>query len=292
MEVQLKYRGRMISGQDVAFIQALIDKHPEASRRRLSAMRCEHWGWVQPNGQLRDRLWRSMMLELHRAGHIELPPVRCRPPNNVTARQRPKAVAVDSTPLRTTLAALQPLAIRQVRATKEEPLFGALVEAYHYLGYTQPVGEHLKYLVWAKERPIACLSWSSAPRHLGPRDRFIGWSAEARRQNIRFLAYNCRFLVLPWVAVPNLASHLLGRMAKRLPADWERIYGHPVYYLETFVEPGRFRGTCYRAANWISLGLTLGLGKDARSKRANRPRKEILGYPLDRRFRPLLCELA
>ena len=124
------------------------------------------------------------------------------------------------------------------------------------------------------------------------RGRMISAQAEARRQNIRFLAYNCRFLVLPWVAVPNLASHLLGRMAKRLPADWERIYGHPVYYLETFVEPGRFRGTCYRAANWISLGLTLGLGKDARSKKPNRPRKEILGYPLDPRFRPLLCELA
>ncbi len=292
MEVKLKYRGRLISAQDVAFIQALIDKHPEASRRRLSAMLCEHWGWVQPNGQLRDMVCRSMMLELHRAGHIELPPVRCRPPNNVAARHRPKAVAVDSTPLRTTLAALQPLTIRQVRATKEEPLFGALVEAHHYLGYTQPVGEHLKYLVWANDRPIACLTWSSAPRHLGPRDRFIGWSAEARRQNIRFLAYNCRFLVLPWVAVPNLASHLLGRMAKRLPADWERIYGHSVYYLETFVDPGRFRGTCYRAANWISLGLTLGLGKDARSKRPNRPRKEILGYPLDPRFRPLLCELT
>ena len=287
----MKYRGRLISAQDVAFIQALIDKHPEASRRRLSAMLCEHWGWVQPNGQLRDMVCRSMMLELHRAGHIELPPVRCRPPNNVAARQRPKAVAVDSTPLRTTLAALQPLTIRQVRATKEEPLFGALVEAHHYLGYTQPVGEHLKYLVWAQDRPIACLAWSSAPRHLGPRDRFIGWSAEARRQNIRFLAYNCRFLVLPWVAVPHLASHLLGRMAKRLPADWERIYGHSLYYLETSVDPGRFRGTCYRAANWISLGLTLGLGKDARSKRANRPRKEILGYPLDRRLRTLRCEL-
>jgi len=292
MEMKLKYRGRVINGQEVEFIQALIDEHPEASRRRLSAMLCEHWDWVQPNGQLRDMVCRSMMLELHRAGHIELPPVRCRPPNNVIAHHRPKAVAVGTEPLRTTLAQLQPLEIRQVRATKEEPLFGALVEAHHYLGYTQPVGEHLKYLVWAKDRPIACLAWSSAPRHLGPRDRFIGWSVEARRQNIRFLAYNTRFLILPWVKVPNLASHLLGSMAKRLPADWERIYGHPVYYLETFIDPGRFRGTCYRAANWNCLGLTLGLGKDARSKKPNRSRKEILGYPLNPRFRPLLCELA
>jgi hypothetical protein len=291
MDIKLTYRGRVIHAQEVAFIQALIDAHPEASRRALSKKLCQAWDWRQPNGQLRDMVCRSMMLELHRAGHIELPPVRCRPPNNVVERQRPAAMAVDCRPLRTTLSALQPLAIRQVRGTPEESLFHALVEAYHYLGYTQPVGEHLKYLVFAQDRPIACLAWSSAPRHLGPRDRFIGWSAEARRRNIRYLAYNARFLILPWIAVPNLASHLLGTLAKQLPADWERIYGHPVYYLETFVDPGRFRGTCYRAANWIDLGLTTGRGKDAPSKKPNRARKAILGHPLSRQFRPLLCGL-
>jgi hypothetical protein len=289
MEVKLSYRGRVIHPQDIAFIQALIDAHPGMSRRALSKELCERWDWRQPNGQLRDMVCRSLMLELHRAEHIELPPVRFRVPNNVVARRKPAAMAVDSNPLRTTLSRLRPLEIRQVRATKEEPLFNALLEAHHYLGYTQPVGEQLKYLVWAQNRPIACLAWSSAPRHLGPRDRFIGWSAEARRRNIRFLAYNSRFLVLPWVEVPNLASHLLGTMAKVLAADWERLYGHPVYYLESFVDPGRFRGTCYRAANWVNLGLTTGRGKDARSKKPNRPRKEILGYPLTRRFRPLLC---
>ncbi len=292
MEVKLKYRGRVIRTQEVAFIQALIDEHPEASRRELSSILCQAWNWRQPNGQLRDMVCRGMMLELHRGGHIELPPVRCRPPNNVVERRKPAAIAVDSRPLRTVLSELQPLKIRQVRGTPEEALFNALVEAHHYLGYTQPVGEHLKYLVCSKDRPIACLAWSSAPRHLGPRDRFIGWSAEARRRNIRFLAYNCRFLILPWVEVPNLASHLLGSLARMLPADWERIYGHPVYYLETFVDPGRFRGTCYRAANWIRLGLTTGRGKDARSKKPNRPRKEILGYPLSRCFRRLLSQVA
>lgn len=291
MDVKLTYRGRVIGTQDIVFIQALIDEHPEASRRALSKKLCQAWDWRQPNGQLRDMVCRSMMLELHRGGHIELPPVRCRPPNNVVERHKPAAMAVDCRPLRTTLSALQPLAIRQVRGTPEESLFHALVEAYHYLGYTQPVGEHLKYLVFAQDRPIACLAWSSAPRHLGPRDRFIGWSAEARRRNIGFLAYNARFLILPWIEVPNLASHLLGSLAKQLPADWERIYGHPVYYLETFVDPGRFRGTCYRAANWIDLGLTTGRGKDAPSKKPNRPRKAILGYPLSPQFRPLLCGL-
>jgi hypothetical protein len=293
MEALLNYRGRVINAQDVAFIQALIDAHPTVSRRALSSLLCQAWDWRQPNGQLRDMVCRGMMLELHRAGHIELPPVRFRPPNNVIERRKPATrVVVDTSPLRSTLSGLQPLTIRPVRHTAEEPLFRALVEAHHYLGYTQPVGEHLKYLVWAQDRPIACLAWSSAPRHLGPRDRFIGWSADARRRNIRFLAYNTRFLILPWVEVPNLASHLLGRLAKMLPADWERSYGHPVYYLETFVDPGRFRGTCYRAANWIYLGLTTGRGKDAQSKKPNRPRKEILGYPLTPHFRPLLCQLA
>ena len=292
MDVKFTYRGRVLSAQDVAFIQTLIDAHPEASRRALSSMLCERWGWRQPNGQLRDMVCRSLMLELHRAGHIELPPVRCRPPNNVVARRRPGSVAVEARPLRVTLAELKPLAIRQVRGTSEERLFGALLEAHHYLGYTQPVGEHLKYLVYAKDRPIACFAWSSAPRHLGPRDRFIGWSGEARRQNIRFIAYNSRFLVLPWVEVTHLASHLLGRLAKRLSSDWERFYGHPVYYLESFVDPGRFRGTCYRAANWLFLGLTTGRGKDARSKQPNRPRKEVLGLPLTRRFRQRLSAVA
>ncbi len=292
MDVKLRYRGREISAEDVVFIQALIDEHPGASRRALSKMLCERWGWVQANGQLRDMVCRGLMLELHRAGHIELPAVRCRPPNNVIARRRPPAIAIDTRPLTMPLAALKPLMFQQVRGTPEEVVFNALMQAHHYLGYRRPVGEHLKYLVVAKGRPIAAFAWSSAPRHLGPRDRFIGWSGQARRQNIRFLAYNTRFLILPWVAVPHLASHLLGYMARTLSADWQQSYGHPLYYLESFVDPGRFRGTCYRAANWHFLGLTQGLGKDARNKKPNRPRKEILGYPLTQQFRQLLSEIV
>lgn len=290
MDVMLRYRGREVDAQDVTLIQALIEEYPDASRRALSKKLCERWGWVQSNGQLRDMVCRGLMLALHRAGHIELPAVRCRPPNNVVAHHRPKQVAVDDRILQTPLAELQPLDIRQVRSTPQERVFDALLQGHHYLGYTRPVGEHLKYLVSAKGRPIACFAWSSAPRHLGPRDRFIGWSATARRQNIHFLAYNSRFLILPWVRVPHLASHLLGRLARQLSTDWQQCYGHPIYYLESFVDPGRFRGTCYRAANWHFLGLTQGLGKDATSKKQNRPRKEILGYPLTRQFRKLLSE--
>lgn len=290
MAVQLRYRGREITDTDISFIKALIASHPGASRRALSKILCEAWDWRQANGELRDMVCRGLMLELHRAGLIELPPVRQVPRNNVIARRRPQRVLIDCTPLCTSLKEIRPLEILQVRRTKDEAFYDGLIEEYHYLGYTRPVGEHLKYLILGSDRPVACMAWSSAPRHLGPRDRFIGWTAQARRRNIRYLAYNTRFLILPWVEVPHLASHLLGRVAGVLSADWERVYGHPIYYLETFVDPERFRGTCYLAANWIPLGLTTGLGHAARTKKPNRPKKQVLGYPLVKNFRELLAE--
>ncbi|MBZ5565788.1 MAG: DUF4338 domain-containing protein, partial [Acidobacteriia bacterium] len=253
------------------------------------------WGWKQANGALRDMVCRGLLLELERAGRLELPPARHvhRNPSTRRATDGGKALApllLDTTPLETSLRTIRPLEFQQVRRTPEEPLFNYLVAQYHPLGYTRPVGEHLKYLVYAAGRPIACVAWSSAPRHLGARDRFIGWSAEARRRNIRFLAYNPRYLILPWVRVPHLASHVLGQMARRIAADWERIYGHPIYFLETFVDPERYRGTCYRAANWVVMGRTTGRGKNCPNKRPNRSIKEVLGYPLTPRFRELLAE--
>lgn len=288
----LKYRGRTVTEADVVFIRQLIAEHPTASRRALSKKLCEAWNWVQPNGVLRDMVCRGLMLALHRGGHIELPPVRWVIPNPLAqGRRRPSRTLLRWDPVEGRLSEILPLDIRQVRRSSDESLFDSLVESHHYLGYTQPVGEHLKYLISAKGIPIACLAWSSAPRHLGCRDRFIGWSAEARRKNIRFIAYNLRYLILPWVTVPHLASHLLGRMARALPQDWERFYGHPVYFLETFVDPQRFSGTCYRAANWVLLGRTTGRGKDDQTHRPNRPIKEVLGYPLYRRFRELLGDV-
>jgi hypothetical protein len=210
------------------------------------------------------------------------------PPNPLAQRGRPVPLAVEAEPIRSALKDLLPLTFRQVRRTEEEPAFNGLIEAYHYLGYTQPVGEHLKYVVRSRGRLLACLAWSSAPRHLGPRDRFIGWSKDQRRRNLRFLAYNLRFLILPWVEVPHLASHILGRMARILPEDWERIYGHRIVFLETFVDPNRYKGTCYRAANWAVLGRTTGRGKNDLTHQANRPIKEILGYPLCGDFRQRL----
>jgi hypothetical protein len=207
-------------------------------------------------------------------------------------RVRPEPARIDTTPVVDRLHNLMPLGFEQVRRTSDESLFNGLIEEHHYLGYEQPVGEHLKYLVWAQGRPVACLAWSSAPRHLGARDRYIGWSAEARRHNIRFIAYNTRFLILPWVQVEHMASHILGRMATRISADWQRMYEHPLYFLETFVDPERFRGTCYRAANWVLLGRTTGRGKQSNSYVPNRSIKEILGYPLTRQFRELLESIA
>jgi hypothetical protein len=287
--VVLRYRGREIGRSEIAFVRELIAAHPQASRRALSAKLSRAWGWVQPNGQLRDMLCRSLMLALERAGHIELPAVRRCPPNPLARRPRPAPVQIERTPVRGKLDDLGRLDFRQVRRTGEERLFNSLIEHQHYLGYTQPVGEHLKYLVFAGKRPLGCFAWSSAPRHLGPRDRYIGWSPEARRRNIHLVAYNPRFLILPWIEVRHLASHLLGQMMRQLSADWQRAYGHPIHFAETFVEPERYRGTCYRAANWIVLGRTTGRGKEDRTHRANRPIKEVLGYPLTRHFRELLC---
>jgi Domain of unknown function (DUF4338) len=291
MQAKLSYRHRVITDADLVLIRQLIAENPQCSRRRLSEKLCRAWNWVQPNGALRDMVCRGMMLMLHRRGLIELPPVRQVGRSSLReggGRDKPEALSVEHTPLSMSLAELGPLQIRQVRRTPEEALFNGLLQQHHYLGYSQPVGEHLKYLVYARGRPIACVAWSSAPRHLGSRDRFIGWGAQARLANIRLLAYNTRFLILPWVRVPHLASHILGRMARMLSADWQQLYAHPIYFVETFIDPQRFAGTCYRAANWTVMGQTTGRGKAAPTRAVNRSIKQVLGYALVKDFRQRL----
>src|ERR1019366_363743 len=170
METLLRYRGRAVTRHDVHFIRALVATHPEQSRRALSQTLCNAWDWRQANGAARAMVCRGLMLALWRAGHIELPAVRRRPPNPLSGRRPP-----------------------------QEACFNSLLQTHHYLGYSQPVGEHLKFMVYAGTRPVALFAWSSAPRHLGPRDRFLGWSPAIRRQNIGAIAYNTRHLILPWV---------------------------------------------------------------------------------------------
>jgi len=290
MEIELRYRGRIVTTADVEFIRQLIRDNPGASRRALSKKLCEAWEWKQANGTPRDMVCRGLLLMLERAGRICLPAVRFVPRNPFVERRRPAVPLIDTTEVGAALTEIGSLELQQVRRTTDEWLFNGLLERYHYLGYEQPVGEHLKHLVWAGGRPVACLAWSSAPRHLGPRDRFIGWDPSARKRNIHLIAYNTRFLILPWVRVPHLASHILGLMARRVSADWQQVYGHPIYLLETFVDRSRFRGTCYRAANWVVVGQTTGRGKDDLTHRPNRPIKEVLVLPLCREFRSLLAQ--
>jgi hypothetical protein len=289
MNDSLSYRGRKISEQDVLFIRDFIACHPGSSRYALSVRLCEAWDWRQANGVLRHEVCRGLMLMLHRAGHIELPAARrpqIKPRDKSLGYGRP---SLDENPMICPLQELPEVEFQQVRQKPQEALFNGLIEAHHYLGYTQPVGEHLKFLVYAGKRPLACFAWCSAPRHLGCRDRFIGWRPESRRRQIHLIAYNTRFLILPWVRVPHLASHLIAGMTRRLAEEWQRVYAHQVHFAETFVEPGRFRGSCYRAANWISLGFTSGRGNNDQTFCQNRPIKEMLGYPLHRRFREILC---
>ncbi len=290
MDLAITYRGRVATADDVAFINHLIKDNPADSRRALSVKLCRAWDWRQPNGTLRDMVCRGFMLALHRAGHISLPEKKFSPNNPLVCRKTPPKIMIDKSPVSASLHNVRPLTFCQVRRSGKEKLFNSLIARYHYLGYCQPVGEHLKYIVFAGERPVACLAFSSAPRHIGCRDRFIGWSQPVRKANLHLMAYNSRFLLLPWVRVPHLASHILGRMSSRVLArDWQAIYGHPIYYLETFIDKDRFAGTCYKAANWLYLGDTTGRGKDDRTNRPNRSIKAVYGYPLVKDFREKLA---
>lgn len=240
---------------------------------------------------LKDMICRGLLLQLEAQGLVELPPRRKNPPNSLLAPRKPAVVEVDETPIVGLLSDLTPIELHQVRRTPLEKLYKGLIEQCHYLGYTRPVGEHLEYMALSRGRPLACLGWSSAPRHIGCRDRYLGWTKEQRMRNLSQVVINTRYLILPWVRVPHLASHLLGLMARRIFRDWQEIYNHEVVWLETFVDTQRgFEGTCYKAANWIYLGQTTGRGKDDQTHKVNRSLKAVLGYPLRKDFRQVLCD--
>ena len=283
------YRKRHITSDDVEFIRDLIVKQPDIGRCELSRQVCRAWNWVQPNGYLKDIVCRGLMLKLERDGFLQLPPRKFTPVNPLARRKSPGKILVSQDPICTTVQALSPVTLRQIRKSADEKLFNSLIHQFHYLGYSQPVGEHLKYIAYANDHPVACLAFSSAPYHIRPRDTFIGWDRNALEERRHLLAYNTRFLILPWIRVPHRASHLLGMCARTISQDWLALYSHPVYWLETFIDTERFAGTCYKAANWIFLGYTTGRGKDDQTNKKNRSVKAMYGYPLVRNFREKLC---
>ncbi len=289
MHSELVYKGHHITSEDISFIRQTIAAYPEASRRFISQEICRVWNWVQHNGQLKDMLCRGLLLHLQRQGYIKLPPKKCYPNNPLINRRKPDKVEIDITPIECKISEVIPIKLKQVRKTKLERIYNGLISQYHYLGYCHPIGEHLKFIAFAYERPIACLAWSSAPWHIKSRDKFIKWSMKSRRENLHLIAYNTRFLVLPWVRVKFLASHLLGLSARVISQHWQQLYNHPIVYLETFVDTERFKGICYRAANWIYLGKTTGRGKNDQTNKPNRSIKAVYGYPLVKNFREVLC---
>jgi Domain of unknown function (DUF4338) len=290
MNVLLTYRKREITQNDLSFIRKVIEDHQNEGRSAISRRLCEAWDWRQANGQLKDGVCRGLLLQLERNQLVTLPP-RIIDNNNNAQRRRKTQATFDFQPTSIVgaLADLAPIELRQVRRTPGEKLFNALVRQYHYLGYTNLVGEHLKYLVYAGDTVLACFAFSSAPYAIDCRDNFLGWSPKARELNRHLLAYNSRFLILPWVRVPHLASHLLGRIVKTISQDWQELYHHPILWLETFVDTEKFAGTCYRAANWTFLGLTSGRGTKSKSQKQLTSIKAMYGYPLIRDYLDRLC---
>lgn len=285
MEIVTTYRGRDITDGDVDIIRQIIAAYPSGSRRFISQEVCRAWEWRQANGALKDMVCRSLLLLLQSQGLIKLPPPKCKLPNPLANRKKPVDIEVDRSPIQGSVRDLHPIHLKQVRRTRWEKLFNSLISKHHYLGYTQPVGEHLKYVAFSNDRPIACLAWSSAPWYIGVRDRFIGWSSETRQRNLSLIINNTRFLVLPWVAVPHLASHMLALNRRQVAADWTVVYNHPVYLLETFIDTERFQGTCYKADNWIYVGNTTGRGKLSKSTTPTLSKKAVYVYPLTKDFR-------
>ena len=283
-------QGYSLEAAEVAQIRALLVAHPGWHRSRLSVELCRCWGLRGADGTLRDMACRNLLLKLHRAGHITLPPRQRASPNGYR-NGRIELVEHQSDPVAAELRLLEPLSAAVVpRATDEERLFNCLVSRYHYLGLRSTVGENLKYLVQAADgRALACLLFGSAAWQTQGRDNFIGWDHATRRRNLQRITNNTRFLILPWVRVRCLASRALSLVARRVGSDWESKYGHPVYLLETFVDSSRFRGTCYRAANWIRVGQTTGRTRNGYGSRREASRKDVYVLALSRDFRRELC---
>jgi hypothetical protein len=279
-------QGRELGQADIGMIRGLLDEHPQWHRSRLSVELCERWDWRNAQGRHKDMAARTLLLKLERAGHIRLP-ARRGPSPNARRNQRVAPVAPPGEPIRSTLCDLRPLYVTVVAPGSEDArLFNGLLAHGHYLGHRNTVGENLRYLVRdCHRRPVACALFGSAAWKCADRDAFLGWDRATRERNLQRLTNNTRFLIPQWVAVPHLASHVLGLIARRIRSDWQAKYGHPLAALETFVDQERFQGTCYRAANWLRLGATQGRTRNDRQHRIHAGIKDVYLYPLIADFR-------
>ncbi|MCK5543391.1 MAG: DUF4338 domain-containing protein [Desulfobacterales bacterium] len=283
----LTIRNRTITAKDLKFIQVVVHEHWDKGRTHISRVLCQKWNWLQPSGRLKDMACREVLLTLYRKGLLDYPSPRYIPPNK---KKVVKKIEVDTTPIFCKVTELKPVTVKMVRHTKLEPLYDSLVEQYHYLGYVQIVGNHLKYMAFAGNIPVACIGWGSAAWAVQSREEFVGWSKSVKNKNLHFIINNTRYLVLPWVTVKCLASKVLALNIKRISSDWLKVYNYPLYMLETFVEQDRFKGTCYKASNWIRVGQTKGTSKKGHKHLKHGKIKDVYLYPLNENFKRLLAD--
>lgn len=291
MDQELVIRRRVIQPNDLALIRELIVAEGARGRSHLSNRLCELWDWRQANGRYRQIACRELLRRLAAKGLIQLPPPlaaarRAGYRNTTRLPERWDAVTLTGT-----LAEVRPqLQLQLVRQAAHAQIFAGLIGAYHYLGYQQATGAQLKYLVWHAQRPVACLSFGPAAWRVAARDQYIGWSPRARQARLPWVANNERFLIVPGVRIPHLASYVLGATLRRLRADWHAVYGQDLALAETFIEAERFRGCCYAAANWVCVGRTQGRGRNDRTFAQALPVKTVWVYPLRADFRAVLCQ--
>ena len=282
MDRPLVIQGREIRPADLGLIRDWLQAHPGSNRTRLSRELCEAWNWRNDVGRLKDMAARSLLLKLEARGHIQLPPRRTASVNGLRNR-RPLCIEHDPEPIEGPLRRFQPVGIQLISHGDgaQAQLFKFLLQRYHYLGLRNCVGENLKYLARDRYgRVLACLLFGSAAWKAAARDQWIGWNPEQRVGRLRLVTNNTRFLILPSVHVPHLASHLLGGVAARLSADWQDKYGHPIYLLESFVEEPRFTGASYRAAGWLRVGRTTGRTRNDDGRKPRTARKALYLKPL------------
>lgn len=291
MTESLTLQGRQISPAELHGLRQWVEENPHWSRWRLSRELATRWDWRNGAGVLKDMAARTLLVKLAQRGLLALPERRQVPTNRMRCRTAPAPELPEpGQPISGALDQLGPLGLQEVSA---EPAARAWVKAalarFHYLGFGGAVGENLQYVVRdGQNRPLACLVFGAAAWKCQDRDRFIGWTAKQRPAHLALVANNTRFLILPWVRVPDLGSWILGQVARRIGRDWQGKYGHRVVLLETFVEHPRFRGTVYRAANWQRVGQTTGRTRQDRHTCIQVAVKDIYVYPLGRSFRQRL----